>query len=62
MGAFNSTYTRSGGVVEITVTNPITVNSEWFHMTAPLGIKNPTSGPHGTVNQQLQFTAPDPCQ
>jgi hypothetical protein len=62
MGAFNSTYTRSGGVVDITVTNPITLNSEMFHMTAPLGIKNPTSGPRGTVHQELHITAADPCQ
>jgi hypothetical protein len=62
MGAFNSTYTRSGGVVDITVTNPITLNSLALHMTAPLGIPNPTSGHFGTVNQQVQITAPDPCQ
>jgi RHS repeat-associated protein len=62
MGAFNSTYTRSGGVVDITVTNPITLNSLALHATAPLGIPNPTSGHFGTVNQQLQITAADPCQ
>jgi hypothetical protein len=62
MGAFNSTYTRSGGVVNITVTNPITLNSEMLHMTAPLGIKNPKSGPRGTVNQEVHIVAPDPCQ
>jgi RHS repeat-associated protein len=62
MGAFNSTYSRSGGVVNITVTNPITLNSAALHMTAPLGIPNPTSGRFGTVNQEVNITAPDPCQ
>ena len=62
MGGFNSTYSRSGGVVNITVTNPITLNSLALHATAPLGIPNPTSGPLGTVNQQVNITAPDPCQ
>lgn len=62
MGAFNSTYSRSGGTVSITVTNPITLNSAAFHMTAPLGIPNPTSGRFGTVHQEVHITAPDPCQ
>jgi RHS repeat-associated protein len=62
MGGFTSTYSRSGGVVNITVTNPITLNSLALHATAPLGIPNPTSGHLGTVNQQLNITAPDPCQ
>lgn len=62
LGAFNSTYSRSGGVVNITVTNPITLNSAALHMTAPLGIPNPTSGPFGTVNQELHITVADPCQ
>ena len=62
LGAFNSTYTRSGGVVEITVTNAITLNSQMGHMTAPVGIKNRRSGAFGTVNQEVHITAPDPCQ
>jgi len=62
MGGFSSTYTRSGGVVDITVTNPITLNSLALHGTAPLGIRNSTSGHFGTVNQELHMTAPDPCQ
>jgi RHS repeat-associated protein len=62
MGGFTSTYSRSGGVVNITVTNPITLNSLALHATAPLGIPNPTSGHLGTVTQQLNITAPDPCQ
>jgi len=62
MGGFNSTYSRSGGVVNITVTNPISLNSFALHATAPLGIPNPRSGHFGTVNQQLNITAPDPCQ
>ncbi len=49
MGGFTSTYSRSGGVANITVTNPITLNSLALHATAPLGIPNPTSGHLGTV-------------
>jgi RHS repeat-associated protein len=61
LGGFNSTYSRSGGVVNITVTNAISLNSFALHATAPLGIPNPSSGHFGTVNQQLNITAPDPC-
>jgi hypothetical protein len=61
MGAFNATYTRSGGVVDINVTNPITLNSQALHMTAPLGISDPASGPFGTVHQKVHITAPDRC-
>jgi len=61
MGGFNSTYSRSGGVVNITVTNPISLNSFALHATAPSGIPNPSSGHFGTVNQQLNITAADPC-
>ena len=53
MGAFDSTYTRSGGVVDITVTNPISLNSAALHRTAPLGIPNPTSAPFGTVKKAV---------
>lgn len=62
IGGFTSTYSRSGGVVNITVTNPITLNSLALHATEPLGIANPTSGHLGTVTQQLNIIASDPCQ
>jgi len=62
MGAFNSTYTRSEGVVDITVTNSITLNSANFHIPAHLGIENPTSGSQGTIHQELHITAADPCR
>jgi len=53
MGAFNAAYTRSGGVVDLNVTNPITLNSQALHMTARLGISDPASGPFGTVHQKF---------
>ncbi len=61
LGAFESTYNRAGGLVEITVTNPISQNSLFYHIPGNLGIQNPQSGPLKTVNQTLQITAMDPC-
>jgi hypothetical protein len=62
LGAFNSTYTRAGGSLYVTVTNPISLNSLMYHGTAPLGIKNPAKGHLGTVNQTLHVVATDPCR
>ena len=61
LGAFESTYNRACGLVEITVTNPISQNSLFYHIPGNLGIQNPQSGPLKTVNQTLQITAMDPC-
>jgi RHS repeat-associated protein len=61
LGAFNSSYSRSNGRVDITVTNPISLNSLALHVPEKLGIKNPTKGHFHTVNQTLQIAAPDPC-
>jgi hypothetical protein len=62
LGAFNATYTRSNGTVLATVTNPISLNSAALHIPAHIGIKNPTSGSMGTVNQTVQINEPDPCK
>ena len=62
LGAFNTTFSKSDGRVDIQVTNPISLNSLAFHATAPLGIKNPEKGPLSTVNQILQFAIADPCR
>ena len=62
LGAFDSTYTRSGGVVDITVTNSITLNSWAYHTTGALGIPDPKSGYFGTVHQKIHTSAADPCQ
>jgi len=61
MGAFNSTYVRSGGRVDITVTNPISLNSLFGHIPAKIGIKNPATGRFHTVNQALHIVAEDLC-
>jgi hypothetical protein len=61
MGAFNFTYSRSAGAVDITVTNPISLNSAALHATAPLGIGNPKSGTLGTVNQEVQIRVANWC-
>lgn len=62
LGAFDSTYVRSGGTVAVTVTNPVSVNSLFYHLPAKLGIRSPESGRMGTVNQTIHIVAPDPCQ
>ena len=62
IGAFDSTYLRRGGTVAITVTNPISLNSLFYHIPEKLGIKNPESGYLGTTNQTLYIIAPDPCR
>src|SRR5690349_12956721 len=54
LGAFNSTFSRSDGWVNIQVTNPISLNSFALHLTKPLGIQNPQQGPFSTINQTLQ--------
>ena len=61
LGAFNAAYTRGGGMVDITVTNPISLNSLLFHLPAALGISNPKTGSFGTVHQTLHIHAIDPC-
>jgi hypothetical protein len=61
LGAFDADYTRTGGIVEITVTNPISLNSLAFHVPAMLGISNPKTGSFGTVHQTLHIEAIDPC-
>jgi hypothetical protein len=61
LGAFNATYSRDGFTVSATVTNPISLNSAAYHATSAVGIKNPTSGPGGTVHQTLHIIEPDPC-
>ena len=61
LGAFNATFQRSGGVLNVTVTNPISFNSAAYHATSKLGIANPTAGPLGTVSQILRIQGPDPC-
>jgi RHS repeat-associated protein len=61
LGAFNATWTRDGGTVAVTVTNPISLNSAAYHATTKVGIQNPTSGPMSTVNQTLHIQAGDPC-
>jgi RHS repeat-associated protein len=61
IGAFNFTYSRNSAITNITVTNPISLNSAALHMTSPLGIKNPTSGHFGTVNQEVHMIAANPC-
>jgi RHS repeat-associated protein len=62
LGAFNATYTHGGGTAEITVTNPISLNSLFLHAPAKwFGIKNPKTGPFGTVHQTLHIIALDPC-
>ena len=61
LGAFNTSFSRDNGRVDVTVTNPISVNSLLFHLPEKVGFKNPTSGSFGTVHQTLRFTVPDPC-
>jgi RHS repeat-associated protein len=61
LGAFNFTYSRNSATVNITVTNPISLNSASYHITSHLGIKNPTSGHLGTIHQELHMIAANPC-
>lgn len=61
MGAFSATYQRSGGAIDVTVTNPISLNSAAYHLTSKLGIGNPAAGPFGTVHQTIRMRAADPC-
>jgi RHS repeat-associated protein len=61
LGAFNATYQRLGGALNVTVTNPISLNSAAYHVTSKLGIKNPRTGPLGTVHQTMRIRASDPC-
>ncbi len=61
IGAFNATYSRSNGRVDITVTNPISLNSLLLHVPAKVGVGNPAQGSFGTVNQTLEMAASDPC-
>ncbi len=61
LGAFRADYQRSNGSLNVTVTNPISLNSAAYHATSKVGIANPTSGPLGTVNQTLRIRADDPC-
>lgn len=62
LGAFKATWSRSGGTISITVTNPISLNSLAYHMTSKVGIQNPTSGAMSTINQTLNIQEPDhPC-
>ena len=61
LGAFNATYSRDGFTVSATVTNPISLNSAAYHATSAVGIKNPSSGPLGTVHQTIHIIEPDPC-
>jgi len=49
-------------VVDITVTNSITLNSWAYHTTGALGIPDPKSGYFGTVHQKIHTSAADPCQ
>jgi hypothetical protein len=61
MGAFDAIYSRSGGTVDITVTNTISLNSLFLHAPAHLGINDRNKGSLGNVNQELHITATDPC-
>jgi hypothetical protein len=62
LGAFDSSFTRSGGQANIQVYNPISLNSLAYHATAPIGVRNPARGPLSTVNQTLQLSIADPCR
>ena len=62
LGAFKATWSRDGGTVAVTVTNPISLNSAAYHATSKVGIQNPTSGPMSTVNQTLHIQEGDPCR
>jgi RHS repeat-associated protein len=62
LGAFNATYRRSAGTLNVTVTNPISLNSAAYHATSILGIANPKNGPLGTVYQTIHVQAKDPCR
>lgn len=61
MGAFKFDYVRDGGKVSVTVTNPVSMNSLFYHAPAKMGIQNPKSGPLSTINQILQIEGADPC-
>ncbi len=50
-----------GGLANITVTNPISLNSLFFHIPAKVGINNPTKGQMKTIHQTLHITTVDPC-
>ena len=69
-GAFNSSYNLNGNQAEITVSNPISNNSAFYHIPSGLSMSGSYadqfgrlqgSAPTGAVLQEMTITERNPC-
>jgi hypothetical protein len=61
LGAFTYDWQVNGNSVNLTVNNPATLNSFFYHIPAKLGIANKKSGMFRTINQTFNLSFDNPC-
>lgn len=61
LGAFTYDWQVNGNSVNLTVNNPATLNSFFYHIPSKLGIANKKSGMFRTINQTFNLSFDNPC-